>query len=147
MTEAIDPTRCLEEPSAALNELSGNVIAAALEVHRTLGPGFPESVYEQALAVELGLRRLSFQRQPPIRVEYKGVVVGAGRLDLLVEDRLVVELKAVEAISPVHFARVVSYLRATRCRLGLLINFNVTQLRRGIRRVVLTDRGLGWDLE
>jgi GxxExxY protein len=126
------------EPVAGLDELARIVIAAALEVHRALGPGFPESVYEQALAVELQLRDVPFQRQVPVSVTYKGIQVGDGRLDLLVDDRLVVELKAVENLAPVHVAQVLSYLRACRRSLGLLITFNVRQLRQGLRRIVLS---------
>ena len=111
---------------------------AALEVHRHLGPGFLESVYEEALAVELGLRHVTFRRQVPIAVEYKLVPVGQARLDLLVGGCLVVELKAVECLLPVHVAQVLSYLKTTRNSLGLLINFHVNMLRQGIKRVVLT---------
>jgi GxxExxY protein len=118
--------------------LSGLVIGAALEVHRSLGPGFLESVYEEALCIELGLREIAFQRQVPVAVEYKGHAVGEGRLDLLVAGRLVVELKAVESILPVHQAQVISYLKATGHQLGLLINFNVPVLKSGIKRIILS---------
>ena len=120
------------------SRLSGLVIGAALEVHRSLGPGFLESVYEEALCVELGLREIAFQRQVPVAVEYKGHAVGEGRLDLLVAGRLVVELKAVESILPVHQAQVISYLKATGHQLGLLINFTVPVLKTGIKRIILT---------
>jgi GxxExxY protein len=102
------------------------------------GPGFLESVYEEALAVELGLRGLAFKRQVPIALQYKGTPIGQGRLDFLVAERLVVELKASEGLLPVHLAQVLSYLKATGQTLGLLINFNVRHLRQGIRRVILT---------
>jgi GxxExxY protein len=126
------------EPSAELDELAYAVIGAAIEVHRLLGPGFLESVYEEALCVELTLRGIPFARQLPIGVQYKGQKVGEARLDLLVDDNLVVELKAVEDIAPLHVAQILSYLKATRLRLGLLISFSVTTLRRGIKRVIYT---------
>jgi len=126
------------EPDEGLNDLATRVVAAAFEVHKALGPGYAESVYEEALGVELKLAQIEFQRQAIIAVTYKGFSVGEGRLDLLVKGCLVVELKTVEVLSQVHFAQVVSYLRATRCVLGLLINFQVPQLRQGIRRVILS---------
>jgi len=108
-------------------------------VHRHLGPGFLESVYERSLCVELGLRAITFQRQVPVAVEYKGHPVGDGRLDLLVEDRLIVELTAVEALEPIHGVQLRSYLKATGRSLGILINFNVPVLLRGVRRVILSS--------
>jgi GxxExxY protein len=120
-----------------LNEISSAVIGAAIEVHRQLGPGFPESVYEKALCLELELRRIPFAHQPEIKVSYKGRIVGEGRLDLLVGEAVIVELKAVEAIAPVHVSQVLSYLKATNYPLGLLINFNVKVLKQGITRLVL----------
>ena len=129
----------IQEPSEELDELAHTVIGAAIEVHRHVGPGFLESIYEQALSVELTLRNVAFARQVPIGIRYKGRTIGDARLDLLVNDRLVVELKAAEHIAPIHIAQTLSYLKATGCRLGLLINFNVTTLRRGIKRVVHTS--------
>jgi GxxExxY protein len=126
------------EPSTELDELAYAVIGAAIEVHRLLGPGFLESVYEEALCVELTLRGIRFARQLPIGVQYKGQKVGEARLDLVVDDSLVVELKAVEGVAPIHVAQILSYLKATRLRLGLLISFNVTTLRRGVKRVIYT---------
>jgi len=127
----------IAEPDDLVNELSAQVVDAALEVHRNLGPGFFESVYEEALAVELHLRKVPFERQVPIGVNYKGFSVGESRLDLLVDKCLVVELKAVEYIAPVHVAQALSYLKASRLTLALLMTFNVRILRQGIRRVVL----------
>ena len=127
-----------EEPSVELDRLAHRVIGAAIEVHRLLGPGFLEAVYEEALCIELALRGLPFARQIPIGVEYKGQKVGEARLDLLVDTSLVVELKAVECIAPIHVAQTLSYLKATRLRLGLLITFNATTLQRGIKRVIHT---------
>jgi len=123
-----------------VEELAHSVIGAALEVHRVLGPGYIEVVYEQALCVELELRAIPFVRQPVIQVGYKGKVVGEGRLDLLVGNSLVVELKAVDALTQIHSAQVVSYLKATRRPLGLLINFNVPLLKAGgIKRVIASN--------
>jgi len=119
------------------DELSYEVIGAAMEVHRELGPGFLESVYEAALCVELRLRNIHFSQQHPVHVNYKGHPVGEGRLDLLIDSCLVAELKSVEQIHDVHIAQVISYLKATHLWLGLIINFNVVVLKHGIKRVVL----------
>ncbi len=126
------------EPSRELDLLARQVIDAAIEVHRSLGPGFLESVYEQALGIELESRGIPFVRQPSVAVNYKGHPIGEGRLDLLVGDALVVELKAVDAIAPIHTAQVISYLKASRHQLGLLINFNVPILKEGIKRIILS---------
>ncbi len=128
----------IQQIDSSLNVLSGRVIAAAIEVHRALGPGLLEQTYEAALCVELGLNNVRFERQAELAVMYKGVRVGRGFADLMVEKHLVVELKAVNVVQEVHVAQVLSYLRASNCVLGLLINFNVPALRRGVRRVVLT---------
>ena len=132
--------RNLAEPDARLNELARQVVDAALEVHRVLGPGFAESVYEEALSVELSRRAIPFERQVSLSVKYKGFSVGEGRVDLLVGGELVVELKSVEQLAAVHVAQVLSYLRAFERPLGLLLTFNVRLLRNGIRRVVLSQR-------
>jgi GxxExxY protein len=126
------------EPDGELDEAARIVVDAALEVHRILGPGLLESLYEQALSVEFGLRGLRFARQVPIAITYKNVPVGEARLDFLVADRLVVELKACSQLLPVHLAQVLSYLKASRHSLGLLINFNVPLLRQGMKRVIRT---------
>lgn len=126
------------QPSEEVEELAHAVIGAAVEMHKSLGPGFPESVYEQALCHELELRNIPFARQVPIVVRYKGQIVGEGRLDLLIGGSLVVELKAIDALSSVHTAQVVAYLKATGHQLGLLVNFNVPILKSGIRRVINT---------
>ncbi|CAN92462.1 MULTISPECIES: GxxExxY protein [Sorangium] len=124
------------EPDAELDRLAHWVIGAALEVHRTLGPGFLEAVYEEALCVELSLRRIPFARQVPIGVDDKGNLVGQARMDLVVDSQLVVQLKATECIAAIHVAQVLSYLKTARLRLGLLITFNVAVVRTGVRRVV-----------
>jgi GxxExxY protein len=118
-------------------KLSHDIIGAAIEVHRVLGPGYLEVVYEHALAMELTERSVPFVRQAIIDVEYKGQRIGEGRLDFLVGGVLIVELKATEALAPIHKAQVISYLKATGCRLGLLINFNVPILKEGIKRIAL----------
>jgi len=120
------------------NEMSHAVIGAAIEVHRVLGPGFLEAIYEEALCMELQLRGISFARQQAIAVKYKGKIMGEGRVDLLVGGVLVVELKAVEALAPIHSVQLLSYLRATGHELGLLINFNSSVLRDGIKRIAST---------
>ncbi len=122
-----------------MNQLTGAVIGAAIEVHRVLGAGFLESVYEEALCVELQLRGVPFRRQPVVAVNYKGQLVGEGRLDLLVANTLIVELKAVENLAPIHEAQVLSYLKMTGHPLALLINFNVSLLKNGIRRIILSS--------
>lgn len=124
------------EPGQAANHASNLVIGAAIAVHRELGPGFLESVYEEALCVELAARGIEYARQVPVSILYRGHRVGDARLDLLVCSVLVVELKAVETLLPVHQAQTISYLRATGYRLGLLINFNVPTLSVGIKRIV-----------
>ncbi len=105
------------------SDLSGRIIGAAIRIHETLGPGFLESVYEEALCIELGELNIQYQRQLPVAVLYHGRRVGEHRLDLLVEKQIVVELKTVIAFDPIHFATVRSYLKATNCELGLLLNF------------------------
>ncbi|WP_301102641.1 GxxExxY protein [Propionivibrio sp.] len=108
-----------------INTLSGEVIGAAIEVHRVLGPGLLESAYELALERELVLRDLRIERQKSVPLEYKGTALGDGfRIDLLVEGLLIVEIKAVESILPIHEAQLLTYLRLSDTRLGLLINFN-----------------------
>jgi len=128
----------MREPDKLLDDLARVVVDAAMEVHRELGPGFTENVYEEALAVELGLRGVAFERQSAVSVSYKEHVVGEGRMDMLVGGRLIVELKAVEKLLPVHKAQAIFYLKARGSTLALLINFNERLLRDGIQRVVLS---------
>jgi len=136
--KAAEPQKVVEEPCESDNALAGALVDAALEVHRHLGPGFAENVYENALCHELSLRELPFDRQVVVPVSYRGRAVGEGRADLVVAGRLVVELKALPALAPVHTAQVISYLKATGLTLGLLVNFGERQLRTGLRRLVLT---------
>jgi len=127
------------EPGAGDNSLTGAVIDAAVLVHRTLGPGLLESVYEQCLACELELRGLAVQRQVPVDVIYRDLRLDAGfRMDLLVGDRVVVEIKHCEKLLPVHKSQLLTYLKLSGMPLGLLINFNVPRLRDGLHRVVQT---------
>ena len=117
--------------------LTGAVIAAAIEVHRLLGPGLLESIYQRALVQELHLRGIQFQAQRPVPVDYKGVNLGDDlRLDIVVADQLIIELKAVEKLLPIHNAQLITYLKLTGLRVGLLINFNVRLLKEGITRIV-----------
>ncbi len=120
------------------NEITGKIIGAAIEVHRHLGPGLMESVYEECLSQELKLNGLSFERQKVLPVEYKGAKLDCGyRLDLVVEQKVVVEIKAVEKLMPVYTAQVLTYLKLSGLKLGLLINFNVPVIRDGIKRLIL----------
>jgi GxxExxY protein len=120
-------------------DLTEKIIGAAIEVHRALGPGMLESAYEECLCRELSLRGIAFQRQVPLPVEYKGVKLDCGyRPDLVIEDAVVLELKCVEHVLPVHEAQLLTYLKLTGKRIGLIINFNVaTLVRGGIVRKVL----------
>ncbi len=115
------------------------IVDAALEVHWHLGPAFLESVYENALCYELSRRSIAYERQVPMAVRYKERVVGEGRADLIVGGCVVVELKALPKLTPVHVAQTISYLKATGLRLGLLINFGERYLKTGCRRIVLTQ--------
>jgi len=118
--------------------LSSRVIGCALEVHRELGPGLLESTYEQCLAHELKLNGIRFELQHPLPVEYKGVRLDCGyRVDVLVEDKLIIELKSVEQIKSIHEAQLLTYMRLAGVGIGLLINFNVMKLKNGIKRFVL----------
>ena len=118
-----------------LNAISERIIGAAIEVHRELGPGHDESAYQKAMEIELAARGVPFLAQCPIELLYKGHPVGRGRLDFLVENAVVVEIKSVDTVARVHEMQVLSYLRVTRFRLGLLINFNVSQLVKGVQRI------------
>ena len=121
----------------ALNKLSKHVIGACIEVHKQLGPGLLESTYEACLCRDLTLRGILFECQKSLPVEYKGVWIECGyRLDLLVQEELIVELKSVDALHPIHQAQLLTYLRLTNLQLGLLINFNVPALHRGVKRIV-----------
>ena len=120
-----------------LNELSSQIIGSAIEIHKALGPGLLESAYEQCLSHELGLRQICFEPQKPLPVCYKDIELDCGyRLDILVEGRIIVELKSVERIEPIHHAQLLTYLRLSNLKLGLLLNFNVPVMKDGINRIV-----------
>ncbi len=120
------------------NELTRAIIGAAIEVHRSLGPGLLESAYEECLCRELELRGIAFERQKPLPLEYKGLKLECGyRVDLVVDETVVVEIKSVEALLPIHEAQLLTYMKLGGWKVGLLINFNVPVLRQGIRRLVL----------
>jgi GxxExxY protein len=124
------------------NNISGKIIGAAIEVHKHLGPGLLESAYEECLCCELDLRGIEFKRQVPLPLNYKGLNLDCGyRLDLLVENKIIVELKTVEAIAPIHEAQMLTYLKVRDMRVGLIINFNVRLLVDGIKRLVNNYRG------
>jgi GxxExxY protein len=120
-----------------MNELTGKIIGAAIEVHKVLGPGLLESAYEECLAHELSFANISFERQVPLPVIYKSLQLDCGyRLDFLVEKTVVVELKAVDALQGIHDAQLLTYLKLGGWPIGLLINFNVPVLKKGIKRMV-----------
>lgn len=123
----------LELPDA-WQALTGRIIGAAMEVHTALGPGLLERLYEDAMAHELSPRGVSFQRQLDVVIPYKSLLLRGQRVDLIAEELVVVELKAVDAVSDTHLAQLVSYMRASNTPLGLLINFNVASLKKGIHR-------------
>jgi len=127
-----------DEVKNAADVLSGKIIGAAIEVHKHLGPGLLENAYEACLCRELELRGIPFQRQYPVNIEYKGITVEAAyRIDVLVTDLVVIELKSVEKFEPIHDAQLLTYLRLHKRWLGLLINFNVPVLKDSIQRRVL----------
>ena len=120
------------------NELTHEIIGAAIEVHKRLGPGLLESTYEECLCHELTQRGMQFERQKPVPVVYKGVKLDCGyRLDLLVAGRVILELKSVEALAPIHDSIMITYLKLSGHRIGLLMNFNVQALKEGIKRLVV----------
>ena len=121
-----------------VNRITERIIGASIDVHKELGPGLLESEYEECLCYELGLRNVIFIRQYALPIKYKKVDLNCGyRIDLLVEDQVVVELKAVERLLPLHDAQILSYLRSGNWKIGLLINFNVPILKNGIRRKII----------
>ena len=120
------------------NELTDKIIASAIEVHRHLGPGLLEFAYEECFCHELGLRKIFFERQKPLPLKYKGVELDCGyRIDVAVDNKVIVELKCVDAILPIHEAQLLTYLRLTNIKVGLIINFYTGVLKDGIKRLVL----------
>jgi GxxExxY protein len=129
----------MRQPSNQVENLAYQVIGAAIEVHKVLGAGFLEEVYHKALREEFIMRGIPHKFEHPVKVLYKGRSVGEGKLDFLVGDCLIVELKAVQNLTPLHEAQVLSYLKMTNYPLALLINFNVPLLRDGIKRIILSS--------
>lgn len=129
----------LKEPLRPEDKITEQIIGAAIEVHRQLGPGLLESAYQQCLAYELSQRGVRFQMEKPLPIQYKNVLLDCGyRLDFLVEDLVIVELKAVHELNDLHKAQLLTYLKLANLKLGLLLNFNVTLLKRkGIQRIAL----------
>jgi GxxExxY protein len=123
--------------TAEEDRITREVIGAALAVHRALGPGFLERIYQQAMRLELDARGLAYEAERAIAVEYRGVQIPGQRIDLIVERRIIVELKAVTRFDNIHVGQVISYLKTTGLRGGLLINFRVPLLMRGVKRIVL----------
>ncbi len=119
-------------------DLTKEIIGAAIEVHKLIGPGMLESAYEECLCYELKLRGLNYERQKPVPIVYKKIKLECGyRIDILVENKIILELKAVEGFNPVHEAQILTYMRFAEKRLGLLINFNVTKLTNSLKRYIL----------
>ena len=118
-------------------DITGKIISCAIQVHSNLGPGLLESIYETALAYEFDLRGLKYQRQKEIKLTYKGKDIGNHRVDFIVETEVILELKASEGVNKIYEAQVLTYLMATKKRVGLLINFNVERLKEGIRRLIV----------
>jgi len=130
-----------------INIISGIIVDAAIEVHRELGPELLESAYEECLCYELSLRRLGFERQVELPVRYKAVELDCGyRMDIVVEGLLRIELKAVESLAPIHTAQTLTYLRLSNLPLGLLLNFNSTLMKDGVRRLAhrMNDPDFDW---
>jgi GxxExxY protein len=130
-------TESTEAELERINSLTERIIGCGIEVHRQLGPGLLESIYESALCVELELAGLQYQRQVPVSVSYKSQTIGDLRLDLVVENSVVVEIKSVDRIEPLFEAQVLTYLRVSGKRVGLLVNFNSRLLKNGIQRFIL----------
>ena len=121
------------------DQLSNKVIGCAIEVHRELGPGLLETAYEQCLAAELGRSRIPFQLQVDLPVSYKGMRLDCSyRIDLLIDQQLIIELKCVEQLLKIHEAQILTYMRLAKIRVGLLINFNVPVLKKGIKRFLIS---------
>ena len=128
--------------SLSENDLTERIIGAAISMHKELGPGLLESTYEACLAYELAEREMKFERQKSVPIIYRSIRLDCGyRVDLLVEGKVIVEIKAIEKLEPIHEAQLLSYLKLSGCKVGLLINFNVKILKSGIRRFVNELRG------
>jgi GxxExxY protein len=129
-------TEGTEDTEKERSSLSGKIIGAAIDIHRALGPGLLESAYEACLVYELRLRKLKVEPQKSMPIFYKDVMLECGyRVDLIVEDQVIIEVKSVSSLASIHEAQLLSYLKLSNCKIGLLINFNVKYLRDGIRRM------------
>lgn len=131
------PLRIPTPLSDDLEDLVQRTIGACIAVHQELGPGLLEAIYSRAIAAELTLLGITFELERSLPISYRGSVIGHHRLDLLVEGQIVLEVKAVERLLPLHLAQVISYLKVSSARIGLLMNFNSVVLRHGLRRIVL----------
>lgn len=132
----MDDGNCLTTVNRDLDALTGNIIGAAIDVHRVLGPGLLESAYEACLSHELRLRKLSVEEQKPVPISYKGFTLDCGyRVDIVVENQVIIEIKSVVGLGPIHEAQVLSYLKMSGYKIGLLINFNVKLLKDGVKRI------------
>lgn len=133
----VDPTCIMESLGIPYDTLSHKVIGCAIEVHRNLGPGLLESAYQHCLAHELSLNKIAFKKEAALPLSYKGTWIDCGyRLDFIVEDRLILELKSVRSLEPIHEAQLITYLKLSGIHAGLLLNFNVKLIRDGIKRLV-----------
>tara|TARA_B100000315_G_C14379872_1_gene496944 strand:+ start:117 stop:539 length:423 start_codon:yes stop_codon:yes gene_type:complete len=136
--DQLTTTEIAEDTEKKSDTLTHNIIGAAIEVHRGLGPGLLESAYEACLIYELRLQGISVKAQQPLPVFYKDVMLDCGyRLDLLVEDQVIVEIKSVKDLATIHEAQLLSYLKLSKCKRGLLIDFNVKMLKDGIKRLII----------
>ncbi len=127
----------MESYISYLNSITDKIIGCAIEVHRNLGPGLLESIYENALCIELNNKDIEYKRQVKKEILYKGVRLGYHRIDLIIEDTIIIEIKAVDRVDKVFHAQLLSYLKITGKKVGLLINFNESTLQRGIKRMIL----------
>jgi GxxExxY protein len=127
------------EVEPELDELTERIIGACIEVHKELGPGLNEMFYQEALCHEFDLRGIRYEKQVKVPVVYKGKTIGESRIDLLVEDLVIVELKSCEGLNAIHRAQLICYLRLKKLKLGLLVNFNVAVLKDGVKRVILSS--------
>lgn len=137
----------MKEPSEEIDRLAREAVDCGFKIHKDLGPGLLESVYEAILAVKLQQRGIHVERQKPLNVEYEGIILSEGfRVDLLLEGRLIIELKSIDVLLPVHGKQVLTYLRLTGQPLGLLMNFGASTFREGVRRIVNSHPFASWRL-
>ena len=134
---SVNPVVSLTQEEFPLKDITERIISCAIEVHKALGTGLLENIYEEALAYEFTLKQVNYIRQKEISLKYKGKDIGKHRVDYLIEDEVVVELKAVEAMNKIYEAQLLTYLKALDKRVGLLINFNVERLKDGIKRLII----------